>query len=60
MIRKDQRRNIGGPKQKRKKKIKIWKDFDSNVFYLKKIKTYISGILFYSSYRVEQNSENEI
>jgi hypothetical protein len=38
MIRKYQRRNIGGPKQKRKKKIKIWKDFDSNVFYLKKLK----------------------
>jgi hypothetical protein len=43
MDQKDRRRNIGGPKQKRKKEIKIGKDFwavkilkfDSNGFYLK-------------------------
>jgi hypothetical protein len=42
MDQKDRRRNIGGPKQKRKKEIKIGKDFwaikilkfDSNGFYL--------------------------
>jgi hypothetical protein len=36
-----------------------WK-FDSNSFLFNFFKTYASGVLFCSSRRVEQNSENKI